>query len=537
MLHPAGSHSAITWPMWWLAILGAGLVLAAPLLVTDLPPMGDYPNHLARMYVITHIGNDPILARIYEVVWNVVPNLAMDLIVPSLSHLVSLSVAGRLFIALSLLFPLVGVVVLHRAAFGQAGWWPLLAALVAYNGLFFWGFLNFVFGMGLALLAVALWLREPPRGGVLHLAALTALALILFVCHLEALALFAFTAGCIELCGLHARWRAHRLTLGTVVARGLRLATPLVIPVLLLLFAAPIGEDLTHKPLLLQVKEYYWATYNSWGMGKLAALGMPFASYSPLLDGLAAVAIALLYVVQIRRHGCRLNPGLMLACILLLVAFPFVPSVWMTAANLDCRLPVFAALLAFSGIAPNAPTLVRMRLGVVLVAVLLVVRVGVVGYAWAGSNDALAEFRRVIRPIQPGERVLVVYSKQGGALPPWTRRLVYDFEPGNLAPLLTMDRRAFWPTLFTSRTLQPVHALPPYREISVEQAEGPPETALTAPTPRDLMFNPYMANWRGRFDYILLVGARDLAPQAEPGAGTLRRVDGGGDLALFAIGK
>ena len=47
--------------------------------------MGDYPNHLARMFVITHIATDPILARMYEVNWNVVPNLAMDLIVPPLS--------------------------------------------------------------------------------------------------------------------------------------------------------------------------------------------------------------------------------------------------------------------------------------------------------------------------------------------------------------------------------------------------------------------------------------------------------------------
>jgi hypothetical protein len=51
-------------------------------------------------------------------VWGVVPNLAMDLIVPPLSHVIPLDVAGRLFITLALLLPVAGVVALHRSAFG-----------------------------------------------------------------------------------------------------------------------------------------------------------------------------------------------------------------------------------------------------------------------------------------------------------------------------------------------------------------------------------------------------------------------------------
>jgi hypothetical protein len=70
------------------------------------------------MYVIGRIDTDPVLARIYEVVWGVVPNLAMDLIVPPLSHVIPLDVAGRLFITLALLLPVAGVVALHRSAFG-----------------------------------------------------------------------------------------------------------------------------------------------------------------------------------------------------------------------------------------------------------------------------------------------------------------------------------------------------------------------------------------------------------------------------------
>ena len=65
--------------LWWFVATCAVFALTAPLLLTDLPPLGDYLNHLARMYVITQGNTDPVLARMYEVQWGVVPNLAMDL--------------------------------------------------------------------------------------------------------------------------------------------------------------------------------------------------------------------------------------------------------------------------------------------------------------------------------------------------------------------------------------------------------------------------------------------------------------------------
>jgi hypothetical protein len=186
----------------------------------------------------------------------VVPNLANDLLVPPLSKIMPLTVAGRVFIALAVLLPLVGVVVLHRVSFRTREIWPLSAVAVAYNGLFFWGFLNFVAGMGVALLAVALWLRERDRSDWLYLAAAAVVGLVLFISHLEVLALFGLTVACIELCWLGASWRDRRLTAMIVVNRSLRLMSVFIIPMLLFLLAAPLGEGVTHTPLLLQIKYY-----------------------------------------------------------------------------------------------------------------------------------------------------------------------------------------------------------------------------------------------------------------------------------------
>jgi hypothetical protein len=507
--------------------------LAVPLLVSALPGLGDYSNHLARMYVLTHIRTDPVLSRIYEVGWGVVPNLAMDLVVPPLAALVPLDVAGRLFIALALLLPVAGMAALHKAAFGTRSAWPLTGFLIAYNGLFFWGFLNFVVGLGLALLGTALWLREPPRGGALHLLGVSLLALVLFACHMEALGLFGVTIGCIELMRLRDLSRARRLTGSVVLRRGLRVAAPFIIPALLFLFAAPLAQGLTGKPLMLQLKEYYWAVYGSWRDGKLGGLGMPFASYSPLLDAAAVAVTVVLYGAQIRRHGCRVAPGLLLAAAVLMAVFPVIPNVWLTAANLDSRLPVYAAMLVVAGLAPNGPVRRPVPMLAAALGLLLAARAGIVAYAWAAGNAPIATCRSVMQQVAPGERVLVVTGVPLDPPPPRWQRLVYAPFPGSPAPLLTIDRQAFWPSLFTSRTLQPVHVIPPYRAIAVEQGEQPGWHALLEPTVRDLSLSPYLTGWRGNFDYVM--AQPGVVPQGTPLDGMLRPLRETAVCSLYAV--
>ena len=148
--------------------------------------------------------------------------------------------------------------------------------------------------------------------------------------------------------------------------------------------------------------------HSSWRINKLTDLGKPYAAYSPLFDSMAAAGTILLFAIQILRRGCRIASGLVLAAAMLFAMYPVIPGVWLTAANLDWRLPIFAVFLALAGIAPTGPPVRPTRLVAALLAVLLVARAGVVAYAWTGSNADIAECRRVIRPVAPGERVLIV---------------------------------------------------------------------------------------------------------------------------------
>ena len=62
-----------------LALTGVCVLLLAPLTLVDMPPLMDYPNHLARMYALAFSGQDPVLARFFAPHWAIIPNLALDL--------------------------------------------------------------------------------------------------------------------------------------------------------------------------------------------------------------------------------------------------------------------------------------------------------------------------------------------------------------------------------------------------------------------------------------------------------------------------
>src|ERR1700753_3010679 len=89
--------------LWWAALAALISVLLAPLFLTEIPPLLDYPNHLARMEILSRLPGDADLAKIYGVTWRIVPNIGIDLTMPALMHVLPLMVAGEGFVAAGLL--------------------------------------------------------------------------------------------------------------------------------------------------------------------------------------------------------------------------------------------------------------------------------------------------------------------------------------------------------------------------------------------------------------------------------------------------
>jgi hypothetical protein len=65
---------------WWMGLALMLACLLVPIAVTEVPPLTDYPNHLARCYLLAFGDSDPVLRQMFSTHWQVIPNIAVDLI-------------------------------------------------------------------------------------------------------------------------------------------------------------------------------------------------------------------------------------------------------------------------------------------------------------------------------------------------------------------------------------------------------------------------------------------------------------------------
>ena len=207
------------------AIIALAPLLAAslcPVLLVRIPAMADYPDHLARMYILNAAGTadeNPF----YQIVWALYPNLAMDVLVPPLARFVGAEVATRMFLLLSEILLVTGALAIERVVKGRMQLAGFAAVLFLYSLPFSFGFLNFEFGLAMALFGIAAMLAVQDRSWVVRLVVNTAFAAIVFVAHF-----FALGVSCGATLGLYELWRASdkKSTLGEIAWRLSVLALP-----------------------------------------------------------------------------------------------------------------------------------------------------------------------------------------------------------------------------------------------------------------------------------------------------------------------
>ncbi len=213
--------------LWvWSAFALAMMLVALPLFSTVVPPLLDYPNHLARMHLLAEGGD-----AFYAVRWAALPNLAEDLIVPPLARLMPLDIAAKLFLVMTFALMAGSAIWLNRVASGGWRLWPLLGFLLLYNRIFLWGFLNYLFGIGVALVGAALWLTLEGRRSWLRVLSSSLVALACFFSHVAAFGFYALVILGIEVEPAMAELRARRWpALGRrMVVAGAQFVAPTVL--------------------------------------------------------------------------------------------------------------------------------------------------------------------------------------------------------------------------------------------------------------------------------------------------------------------
>ena len=477
------------------------VIASIPVLLYPWPPLGDYINHLSRMHVIATIRSDPDLARFYQVEWQVIPNLMMDLIVPVLQRVMNVYLAGQTYTIMCFVVILSGTMALNRQLYGRWSVLPLIAFPLLYNSVFLVGTMNYLFGIGLSLWALAAWAALRERAMALRLAVSTLFVLALFFCHLFSVGVYAIGLFAFELQRLRAL--RGRQPLSFLLARRTDGR-----PSALLDFVACGLPFLPVVPLMLMSPTWTLRWDFNWELnGKLSGLIFVIEVYSRSATFFLAAIVAAAAAWSIRHRALQFHPFGWVLLVVGGVTYFVMPRVMFDTYMADQRLPI---ALAFMIIACAHLDLrddfVRRGFATVLV-LMLAVRAFEVQSVWHEVSRGTTAFRDSVRQIDRGSKVLVAYAD------PDNGDNARELWLMHAACLAIIERSALVTTAFTVLGKQVMHVRRNYRDrVDTEDGTPPSVRQLLQPTIQtDDDEPPYWSNWNADFDYLYRVlGRNDL---------------------------
>jgi hypothetical protein len=486
--------------LWVCYLLGGGLALS-PLLAASIPTLIDYPSHLARMAILAA----PDASENYIVHWRLVPNLAMDLIVPPLSHVIGLELAGRVFLALLLLQLLGATAWLHRVLHGRIGLWPLVSILFLYNIVLYYGFLNYLFGLGTALLVFGGWIRSAAWPIWPRLVLFSLLAALVFVLHLFAFGVYGLLIGAYELGRLVARRRISGGGLPDFLLVFVQFIPALA---LWLANAAAEGSRRTVYGVLLD---------------KLAALAAPLNFND--FGAIAAPLVLCVFFVALRRGGLRLAPAMRFPLAIGGIAAVLMP-VWLYGSwGADLRLPVALAFVAIASTEPRFSSRATALAAALAMAMLMTLRVAEIAGAWGIADRHFDEFRQAIRGLPRGARLIVAHPDDPTDLRFGDAYAIFPTEImlyRHMDELAVIDRDCFVPYL--GMVLGPVDEAPRNEGLYVRQGVEMSWGELSASAymqvseaeTRTIDGFRYWYDWPDKFDYLLMIDFGDRLSELPP---------------------
>jgi hypothetical protein len=472
-------------------------VAAIPVILHPLPPLLDYANHLARAHVIATIGADRYLSQFYQLEWQVIPNLIMDAIVPVLQRPIGVYRAGQLFIISAILLTISGALVFNRALYGKWSLAPLLVAPLFYNRIFLVGLMNYIFGVGLALWGLAIWIYLRERSLVLRLLVSTLFCVALFFCHLFVVGLYGLGLLAFE------TWRLWTRRDRPLAARAVEfvLAGLPFVPVL---------------PLLVMSPTWGLSGENRWDMaGKLDGLYAVIGAYSDAVDFALLAIVAAAVAWTLWRRALRLHPVGWIILALGAVVYVAMPGFMFSTYMADQRLPIALVFLIMGCVDLQLQRRGERAAALALLAGLLVARVIEVEVNWRDLSREMLALRDSIAHIgERGPRILVAQASETHS------DEAQDYGLGHAACLAVIERSALVSTLFTIAGKQVIRARPPYRDQveigdgdlpSIEQLDEAREGRAS-----DAQDAPYWQFWQNKFDYVYVVYSHKGAPNPFP---------------------
>lgn len=466
-------------PQWlpkWSLLTGSllSLIIACliitPVIFNQFIPLNDYPFHLARIVILANL-DDPIYSEFYKAGSFLLPNMAMDMIAVPLAAIVGAETASRIFVILSVLVMLLGTMLLHHAVHSRFSPWPLLAVMFLFNGIFRFGFLNYIFGLGIAFIAAAIWLWMKPS--ILRITVALILSLLLIMLHFAAFAVFAVIVGSCEIYAASARWRDDG-----VKASILKLcisASPFLLAIALFMIVSPTAEVATEG---LNARGFEFKRLGA------IVLGGVFSLLTGLvwLDVVSYSLLIITFGICVFTGRIKVAPNLLLAFSMMTITYILIPPALMGSYFVDVRLGPAIALLWVASIDIKAKHVNANRLVAGLALVLSVlISVGITKQ-WSEFNKEILTISRVFEKAEVGATIFSATAQ------PYTyliadsaeRRAAWSPPLKHVSSYAVLSGPKFVPMTFVDPTKQPLNVTDKYQAIKAFQTDNPRKTA-TAP--------------------------------------------------------
>jgi hypothetical protein len=421
----------------WFALVYIFLFALAqiPIWFNEFLPLQDYPNHLARMYVILHGQNDPSLQEYYRVNFTVLPNLAMDIIVPILAMFVGLQIAGKLTVVLIIFMLTGGSIFLSYVIFNRLNFWSLTTFMVVYNQAFIIGFINFLLGIGLALWVLGLWILMRHNKPWLRLVLFSFLTTALFICHLYAFGFYGIAVVSYE-AYLFFKQRSY-----FTEARLIKLAVifgQFAIPIALYLFSPTSSGESE----IVEATTYFTPLLTKFRFVKMRMTD----NYSSFLDLITVIFLAFLPVIGLGLKKLRINQYMIFPIAIVTVVYFVMPQKFITTSHADWRILVPLFLLFLSSIEFKFDKLFN-RVILASYIAFFALRIFVINTEWHGLQSEFKEIYSAIAHVEQGSRLFSARAYTN----------YYETTPFMHAPTYAViERSAFVPSLFAFETQQPV---------------------------------------------------------------------------------
>jgi hypothetical protein len=363
-----------------LIFIGLSILSILPFWIFRYPVLADYPQHLARWFVLHNIHDPPFsFSGYYTLDWGPHPYVLVDALGALLQFVFPIDIAGRCVLSVCVLsVPLAALYFLRKAAPGNDGF-ALFAFLIAFNPMMLMGFVESQLSLALCVLAVGLWVSFCDTPKVLTGLATGAVIVLVYLAHLIGFALAGIIMGLY--CVVLHKPLARLLRLGLLSLPGLAL------------FVYNMKRSLAGGALTYKGP-------SAWD--KLRNIVSPFRVYSPYEDLMIIAGLALfLFLLYRNRNQIRWQPSWLAVCAMLFAVYLAAPSQYGAAGYIDVRIVPLLYLVALATIRTRNMSW-TLNAAIVL---LVLFRVATIDFLFASKQHGLEERTAGFQAIPFGARV------------------------------------------------------------------------------------------------------------------------------------